>query len=150
MIPSAIEKEILIEAPVEVVWHLLTEPDRIRQWFADEAEIELRVGGKGALAFNGKDSYQLQVEAVEPPRRFAFRWVRRPGLLLRNDNSLLVEFILEPENGSTRLRVVESGFDAIDWSDEERAKYVEDHANGWQQCLGRLRDLARTKPAGRE
>ena len=150
MIPSTVEKEILIEAPVEVVWHLLTEPDQIRQWFADQAEIELRVGGKGALAFKGQDSYQLQVEAVEPPRRFAFRWVRRPGLNLRNDNSLLVEFILEPKNGSTRLRVVESGFDAIDWSDEERAKYVEDHANGWQQCLGRLRDLARTKPAGRE
>ena len=150
MIPSAIEKEILIEAPVEVVWHLLTEPDQIRQWFADKAEIELRVGSKGALAFKGQDSYQLQVEAVEPPRRFDFRWVRRPGLIFRNDNSLFVEFILEPENGSTRLRVVESGFDAIDWSDEERAKYVEDHANGWQQCLGRLRDLARTKPAGRE
>ena len=150
MIPSAIEKEILIEAPVEVVWHLLTEPDQIRQWFADKAEIELRVGSKGALAFKGQDSYQLQVEAVEPPRRFAFRWVRRPGLIFRNDNSLFVEFILEPENGSTRLRVVESGFEAIDWSDEERAKYVEDHANGWQRCLGRLRDLARTKPAGRE
>jgi uncharacterized protein YndB with AHSA1/START domain len=150
MIPSKVEKEILIEAPVEVVWHLLTEPDQIRQWFADEAEIELRVGGKGALAFKGNDSYQLQVEVVEPPRRFAFRWVRRPGLILRSDNSLLVEFILEPENGSTRLRVVESGFDAIDWSDEERAKYAEDHANGWQRCLGLLRDLARTKPAARE
>ena len=150
MIPSAVEKEILIEAPVEVVWHLLTEPDQIRQWFADKAEIELRVGGKGALAFNGHDSYQLQIEAVEPPRRFAFRWVRRPGLILRNDNSLLVEFILEPETGSTRLRVVESGFDAIDWSDEERAKYAEDHANGWQHRLGLLRDLARSKPAARE
>jgi uncharacterized protein YndB with AHSA1/START domain len=150
MIPSAIEKEILIEAPVEVVWHLLTEPDQIRQWFADEAEIELRVGGKGALAFIGHDSYQLQVEAVEPPRRFAFRWVRRPGLILRNDNSLLVEFSLEPENGSTRLRVVESGFDAIDWSDEEKAKYAEDHAKGWQHRLGLLRDLARTKSAARE
>jgi uncharacterized protein YndB with AHSA1/START domain len=150
MIPSAIEKEILIEAPVEVVWHLITEPDQIRRWFADKAEIELRVGGKGALAFKSQDSYQLQVEAVEPPRRFAFRWVRRPGLILLNDNSLLVEFILEPENGSTRLRVVESGFEAIDWSDEEKAKYAEDHTNGWQHRLGLLRDLARTRPAARE
>jgi uncharacterized protein YndB with AHSA1/START domain len=150
VIPSTVEKEILIKAPVEVVWHLLTEPDQIRQWLADEAEIELRVGGTGAVTFKGHDVYQMQVEAVEPPRRFAFRWVRRPGLILRNDNSLLVEFILEPENGSTRLRVVESGFDAIDWSDEERAKYAEDHGNGWQHRLGLLRDLARTKPAARE
>ena len=147
MIPSAIEREIHIEAPVEVVWHLITEPDQIRRWFADEAEIELRVGGKGTLAFKEHDSYQLQVESVEPPRRFAFRWVRRPGLILRNDNSLMVEFTLEPEDGGTRLRVVESGFDGIDWSDEERAKYVEDHANGWQHHLGLLRDLPRTNPA---
>ena len=93
---------------------------------------------------------QLHVEAVEPPRRFAFRWVSRPGLILCNNNSLLVEFILEPENGSTRLRVVESGFDAIDWSDEEKAKYAEEHANGWQRCLGLLRNLAKTKPAERK
>jgi uncharacterized protein YndB with AHSA1/START domain len=150
MIPSAVEKEILIEAPVEVVWHLLTEPEHIRRWFADQAEIDLRVGGQGELAFKGQGAYQLQVEAVEPPRRFAFRWVRRPGLPLRSDNSLLVEFTLEPENGSTRVRVVESGFDSIDWSDEERAKYAEDHADGWQSCLGRLRDLATTKPVERE
>jgi uncharacterized protein YndB with AHSA1/START domain len=150
MIPSAVEKEILIEAPVEVVWRLLTEPEQIRQWFADEAEIELRVGGKGALAFKEHGSYQLQVEAMEPPRRFAFRWVRRPGLVLRNDTTLLVEFTLEPANGGTRLRVIESGFDAIDWSDEEKAKYAEDHAEGWQICLGRLRDLARTTLAARE
>jgi uncharacterized protein YndB with AHSA1/START domain len=150
MSPSTIEREILIEAPVEVVWHLVTEPAQIRQWFADEAEIDLRVGGRGAVAFTGHGSYQLQVEAVEPPRRFAFRWVRRPGLVLRDDNSLLVQFILESENGGTRLRVVESGFDAIDWSDEERVKYVEDHAGGWEDCLRRLRKLASTKPVAPE
>jgi uncharacterized protein YndB with AHSA1/START domain len=142
VVPSAIEKEILIEAPLEVVWHLVTEPAQIRQWFADEAEIDLRVGGLGALTSRGKDSYQLQVEAFDPPRRFAFRWVRRPQRVVRSDNSLLVEFILQPENGKTRLRVVESGFEAIDWSDEEKSKYAEGHANGWQTVLGRLRDHA--------
>jgi uncharacterized protein YndB with AHSA1/START domain len=139
---AAIEKEIHIDAPVELVWHLLTEPDQIRQWFADETEIELRVGSKGRLAFKSGDSYELQVEAVEPHRRFAFRWVRQAGLAVQDDNSLLVEFILRPDKGGTRLKVVESGFDAIDWSDEEKAKYVEDHTNGWQRILVRLRDHA--------
>jgi uncharacterized protein YndB with AHSA1/START domain len=139
---AAIEKEIHIDAPVEVVWHLVTEPEQIRQWFTDDAEIELRVGSKGRLAFKSGDSYQLQVEAVEPPRRFAFRWVRKPGLVVSRDNSLLVEFILQPDKGGTRLKVVESGFDAIDWPDEEKARYVEDHSNGWQRILDRLRDHA--------
>lgn len=139
---AAIEKEIHIDAPVEVVWRLVTEPDQIRQWFADETEIELRVGSRGRLAFKSGDSYQLQVEAVEPPRRFAFRWVRRPGLVVQDGNSLLVEFILQPEEDGTRLKVVESGFDAIEWSDEEKGRYVEDHSNGWPRILGRLRDHA--------
>lgn len=143
---AAIEKEIYIDAPVEVVWRLVTEPDQIQQWFADETEIDLRVGAKGRLAFKGGDSYQLQVEALEPPRRFAFRWVGKPGLVVRDDNSLLVEFILQPEKGGTRLKVVESGFDGLDWSDEEKAKYAEDHSNGWPRILDRLRDHAESIP----
>lgn len=142
MIPSQISKEIIIEAPVDVVWHLVTEPEHIRRWFADQAEIDLRVGGAGHLAFRDHDAYGLQVEVLDPPRRFAFRWVRRPGSVVRADNSLLVEFTLLPEGGRTRLRVVESGFDQVDWSDEAKARYAEDHAGGWQRILGRLRDYA--------
>jgi uncharacterized protein YndB with AHSA1/START domain len=150
MVPSAVEKEILIEAPVDVVWQFVTEPEHIRHWFADHVEIDLRVGGAGHLAFTGSDAYEVQVEALDPPRRFAFRWVRRPVSVVRSDNSLLVEFTLLPENGRTRLRVVESGFDQVDWSDEAKAKYAEDHASGWQRILGRLREYAQTKGGARE
>jgi uncharacterized protein YndB with AHSA1/START domain len=150
MVPSAVEKEILIEAPVEVVWRIVTEPEHIRQWFADQTEIDLRVGGAGHLAFKGHDAYELQVEAVDPPHRFAFRWVLRPNTVVRSDNSMLVEFTLLPEDGRTRLRVVESGFDEVDWSDEAKAKYAEDHTNGWQTILSRLRDYALTQGGTRE
>ena len=142
MIPSAIEREVVIEAPPEVVWRVVTDPERIRQWFADEAEVELRVGGSGRLRFKSGDSYQLQVEALDPPRRFAFRWVQPEGSPARADNTMLVEFLLEPEAGGTRLRVVESGFDTIDWSDAAKAKYAERHSSGWRVLLERLRDYA--------
>src|SRR5215472_14404552 len=142
MIQSSVEKEIVIEAPVDVVWHLLTEPGEMRQWLAAETELDLRDGGAGAITFESGNSFQLQVEAVEPPHRFDFRWVRSPGLTLRDDNTLLVEFFLEPQKGGTRLRVVESGFDAIDWSDEEQARTAENHSDGWERCLARLRGLA--------
>ena len=142
MIPNAIEKELVIEAPLEVVWRVVTDPEQIRQWFADEAEVELRVGGSGRLRFKSGDSYQLQVEALEPPRRFAFRWVQPEGSPARADNSMLVEFLLEPEAGGTRLRVVESGFDTIDWSDAKKANYAEDHSRGWEVLFGRLSHYA--------
>ena len=142
VIPDAIEKEVVIEAPLEVVWRVVTDPAHIRQWFADEAEVELRVGGGGRLRFNSGDSYQLQIEALEPPRRFAFRWVQPEGSPVRAESSLLVEFLLEPEAGGTRLRVVESGFDTIDWSEAAKAKYADNHSRGWQVLLDRLHEYA--------
>ena len=149
MIPSTVEREILIEAPIEVVWQIVTEPDQIRHWFAERAEVDLRAGGAGELRFSSDNSYQLQVEAVEPPHRFAFRWVRRPATVLRADNSMLVEFTLQGEHGHTRLRVVESGFDQVDWSDDEMSAYAEDHRRGWEVALARLRDHAVSKsPTG--
>jgi len=145
VIPNAIEREILIDAPPDVVWSVVTEPEQIRRWFADEAEIELRVGGGGQLKFNSSgDSYQLQVEAVEPPRRFAFRWVQPAGAVVREGSSMLVEFTLHPEAGGTRLRVVESGFDSVDWSDPEKQRYADNHSRGWESLLGRLREYAPT------
>ncbi len=145
MIPNAIEREILIDAPVDVVWSVVTEPEQIRKWFADEAEIEVRVGGGGHLKFNRSgDSYQLQIEAVEPPRRFAFRWVQPAGAVVREGSALLVEFTLEPEASGTRLRVVESGFDSLDWSDAKKQRYADNHSRGWQSILARLRDYVPT------
>jgi uncharacterized protein YndB with AHSA1/START domain len=146
VIPGQIEREVLIEAPIEVVWEVITAPDHILQWFSEEAEIELRVGGSGRLAFKSGDSYQLQVEAIEPPRRFAFRWVQPQGTVVRADSSMLVEFTLHPDGDGTRLRVVESGFDTVDWSDESTAKYADDHSRGWQELLGRLSLYAPSVP----
>jgi uncharacterized protein YndB with AHSA1/START domain len=142
MIPAQIEKDVLIDAPADVVWRIITEPDQIVRWFSDEAEFDLRPGGEGRLVFRGGDSYQLQIETVEPPRRFAFRWVQPQGSVVRSENSMLVEFTLQPEGDGTRLRVVESGFDRVDWSDEEKSRYAERHTEGWERLLGRLRDLA--------
>ena len=149
MIPSQIEREILIDAPVDVVWRIITEPEQIAQWFSQEAELETRPGGRGRLRFPSGQSYQLQIESLEPPHRFAFRWVQPEGSVVRADNSLLVEFTLLPEAGATRLLVVESGFDAIDWSDPKKSKYVDEHSGGWSRALGRLAEHAlRVQEAG--
>jgi uncharacterized protein YndB with AHSA1/START domain len=79
---------------------------------------------------------------MDAPRRFAFRWVHPRDSVARAGNSLLVEFTLQPEAGKTRLHVVETGFDEIDWSDADKAKAAADHVKGWEFCLGRLREYA--------
>lgn len=143
----AIEREILIEAPADVVWRTITEPDQIRQWFADRVELDLRPGGAGTFVFEGSATSKqvtapLVVEAVEPPNRFAFRWSHPAGESPVPGNSMLVEFLLTAEGAErTRLRVVETGLDSLSWSDDEKARYADDHRHGWSVHVGRLGDL---------
>ena len=137
-----IEREILIDAPVDVVWAVVTEPEHISGWFSDEVEIDLRPGGKAVLRWHNFGAVNGRVERVEPPHFFSFRWVipREPGLELTEDNSTLVEFSLSAEGASTRLTVVESGFRALAVDDDERQEHVDAHQRGWKMELGDLVD----------
>jgi uncharacterized protein YndB with AHSA1/START domain len=161
MVPDKIEREIFIDAPVDVVWEVLTTPDEITQWFSDAAKIDLQPGGDGILTWHeqgiekaGNEGavVQLRVERVERPHFFAFRWDHPAGAEPREDNSLLVEFSLAAEGEGTRLHLVESGLRGLNRSDEERDAYRETHSQGWDIHLGKLREYVsgqRKESAGR-
>jgi uncharacterized protein YndB with AHSA1/START domain len=141
----SIEREVLIEAPVEVVWRTITEPEHITQWFADRVELDAKPGGAGTLVFDseerGTHTAHLVVESVEVPTRFAFRWGHPTGERPAPENSLLVEFSLRADGEErTLLRVVESGLEPLGWPSEEKDRYAEDHREGWTWFLGRLVD----------
>jgi uncharacterized protein YndB with AHSA1/START domain len=135
-----IEREIVIDAPVEVVWRTITEPDQITQWFADKVELEAKPGARGYMGF-GEQGGPVVVETVEPPTRFSFRWNHPAGEEPVVGNSFLVEFTLASEGAHTRLRVVESGLDARSWPDLEKQRYAGEHNHGWGDFLERLAGL---------
>ena len=143
MIPDAIEKEILIDAPVDTVYRVITEPAQISQWFADAAELDPVPGGEGRLTFedratNQRMTVRLRVEAAVPPRRFAFRWDYPDGEQPHEGNSPLVEFTLTAEGTGTRLRVAESGFAALQRPEQDKAAYIDIHDKGWDAHLASL------------
>ena len=143
MIPTVIEREVLIEAPVDVVWKVVTEPEQITRWFTDSAQIDVRPGGEGTLfwdkrASNVPTTAHILVETVDPPHTFSFRWGHPEGAEAKSGNSMLVEFTLRAEGENTRLRVVESGVAELDWPEEQKATYVEDHNGGWKIHLTSL------------
>ena len=74
----AIEREILIEAPPEVVWRTITEPDQMSQWFADRVDLVVEPGAHGYMQF-GDQGGPVVVETVDPPARFSFRWNHPSG-----------------------------------------------------------------------
>jgi uncharacterized protein YndB with AHSA1/START domain len=146
MVADQIERETVINAPVERVWALITEAEHLGRWFGDAgAEIDLRPGGAIVLRWAGHGTNRGRVVAVEPPTHFSYRWApfKDPG---GEDpvegNSTLVEFTLHPEGDATRLRVVESGFASLATSDEQRTKNFNGNTEGWGQETDELREYA--------
>jgi uncharacterized protein YndB with AHSA1/START domain len=137
-----IEREVVIEAPVEVVWRTITEPDQITKWFAERVELDLAPGGQGYMGFDEHNGGPIVVETVDPPIRFSFRWNHPTGAQPVPGNSVLVEFTLTangPER--THLRVIESGHELLAWSDAETERYAKEHNGGWAGYLDRLAGL---------
>ena len=133
-----IEREVLIEAPAEVVWRTITEPDQITQWFADRVELTIEPGAHGYVGFKEQGG-PVVVETVERPSRFSFRWNHPAGEEPVVGNSILVEFTLIPEGEErTLLRVVESGHELVPWPDAEKQRYADEHRHGWGEFLDRL------------
>ena len=142
-----IEREILIEAPVEVVWRTITEPDQISQWFADRVELVVEPGAHGYMEFgdqggpvvveDGRSADSLLVPLEPSPRGGAVA-----------GNSMLVEFTLTPEGDErTRLRVVESGHELLRLARRGEAALRRRAPGGLGRVPGPPRHAAREAPS---
>jgi uncharacterized protein YndB with AHSA1/START domain len=77
------------------------------------------------------DQIQHEVHSAAPVER-VWRLLTEPEHVRpREGNSTLVEFTLTPQDGGTRVRVVERGFRALDMSPDEQAAHARDNLPGW-------------------
>ncbi|HXA31664.1 MAG TPA: SRPBCC domain-containing protein [Acidimicrobiales bacterium] len=148
MADLVIERDVLIEASIQVVWRTITEPDQISQWFADRVELVIEPGAHGYMGF-GDQGGPVVVETVEPPTRFSFRWNHPHDEEPVVGNSMLVEFTLTPEGDEqTHLRVTESGHEVRAWPASEKERYANEHRGGWGEFLHRLGGLVAERQRG--
>ena len=141
-----IEHNIWIQAPIERVWHMVTQPQHVSAWYAfDGAEIDLQVGGRLVFTWKAHGSFRGRVERVEPPYLFAFRFVGHVAdVAPEPGNSTLVEITLTRENDGTRVHVTESGFDQLSSPDEDGIAKARISLEGWRGGLEALRSYAAT------
>jgi uncharacterized protein YndB with AHSA1/START domain len=133
MAPEKIEREVMIAAPIERVWAVVTEAEHLGSWFGDAgAEIDLRRGGAMSMTFTKHGTVRAVVERVEPPHLFAYRWARPMGAYPGEANTTRVVFTLTAEGAQTRLRVVESGFRDLAVPEQEQNEAAEGNTKGWQ------------------
>jgi uncharacterized protein YndB with AHSA1/START domain len=70
---TTIERRLDVDAPAEQVWPLLGDPDGWARWLADEADVDVRPGGRGRLVEDGTVR-QVEVDDVDVGRRVSFHW----------------------------------------------------------------------------
>jgi uncharacterized protein YndB with AHSA1/START domain len=145
---NRIEKQILLKAPRERVWHAISDSGQFGRWFGiafDGPFVEgVRVTGKmvptsvdAEVAAQQKPyegmACDFFVERLEPMRRFSFRWhpyPLEPDADASTAPMTLIVFDLEEAPGGVLLRISESGFDQIPL--EHRAKAFADNEGGWE------------------
>lgn len=131
-----IEKRKHLRAPRARVFRALTDVREFGAWFGAALEGDMVPGAhvRGKISTKGFEhlTMELWVEAVEPERRFAFRWhpyAIDPNVDYSAEPTTLVEFTLSDEAEGTLLTIVESGFDKIPAG--RRAKAFEMNSEGW-------------------
>ncbi|TDD51905.1 SRPBCC domain-containing protein [Saccharopolyspora elongata] len=147
MVSDRIEREIVIEGPAEQVWAALLEPEF---WLgeADPTGVEVGEGSRLVSEHAEYGNFPQLIEKLEPHRYLAYRWASAfPGEHPAAGNSTLVEFTLTEEGGTTRLRVVESGFAALAASEEARRGAVDDNTGGWEQVLDEVKQKVEKQQA---
>jgi uncharacterized protein YndB with AHSA1/START domain len=106
MSTRTIERDIEIEAPVDIVWRTITEPELVRTWFSDAVELDARPGAVGTLTFRANSDnprvVDITVVATERPHRFSFRWCYPRGDHATVDHSTLVTFTLTAAGDARR------------------------------------------------
>jgi uncharacterized protein YndB with AHSA1/START domain len=149
---GTIEREIHIDAAPEVVFDVVSRPEHLREWWADEAEFPAVAGGAGRIGFGdfsqGGTWVQFAVVDAVPPRLFSFRWTHEEGESAALGNSNLVVFELESAGSGTLLRMTESGFHERGWDEATVAAKYGEHATAWDFFLPRLPVYAAKVGAG--
>lgn len=140
-----VRTEILIAAPVERVWALLTTPEHVRAWYAfDGARIDLRPGGAIEHHWHEHGTFRGRIERVEPPAVLSYRYSVVPDVEPGPGRQTLVTFRLDGDTDarSTRVQVTESGIAALQLTAVERAGYLAATTAGWRGGLDGLAGLA--------
>jgi uncharacterized protein YndB with AHSA1/START domain len=133
--------ERVIPHPAEKIWRALTQAHLIEQWLMKN-DFEPRLGAR--FTFRAKPMgdwngvVDCEVTAFDPPRRLAYSWQGGSAGNPKYGSALdsVVEWILTPAHGGTRVRMEHSGFGPRNESAFEAM------SSGWPHGLERLEQVS--------
>ena len=137
-----VRKTKIIERSPKVVFSALTEPEKLAEWFQDEADLDNRVGGQIRLVtlkekhpeWNLERNYYMEGTIMDlvPNKRLSYSWKFKHT---PNFPETLVTWELEQINpNKTLVKLSHVGF-----SGKEKGNFsVESHNQGWTEALDKL------------
>lgn len=134
---AAIRRNIHINAAPRAVWRTLTTSEGWTSWYADEARMDGRKGGRVVLV--SEDDEGNPVEEVgtvltwRPTSRLEISWDSNSPAPTRGT---MLTFSIARDGGETRVALVHSGGGPLD--DEEARSQLD---TTWRQSLNALRDV---------
>jgi uncharacterized protein YndB with AHSA1/START domain len=141
---QSVRRSIDLAAPVSRVWRALTDHEEFGAWFRVAIDTPFEAGkvSRGRITVPDFEHvpWEAVVEAIEPERRFAYRWhpyAVDPERDYSAEPMTLVEFTLAPTATGTRLTVTESGFDKLPADRRDEAFRMND--GGWRAQLENIR-----------
>lgn len=143
MTDNTIELEVLLPAPAEQVWKMITTPEDVMAWYAfGGADIDPQPGGRIRFRWDEHGVYHGIVEEATQPSRFSFRYAPfEADTVPEQGNSVIVSFQLSQRNGKTLLTLSERGYHELLMSEVEKRDNFEISKGAWVNSLELLRTL---------
>ena len=145
----AIDKEVVVAAPIESVWQAWTTRAGIRTFFAPDAEIDARVGGAFHIHINPfaepgmKGADDMRYMALQRPTMLSFDWNAPPSLPeVRAQRTFVVVRLAPVDAQSTRVTLHHTGWGSGGQWDDTYAYF--DRA--WGNVLGNLKKSFESGP----
>jgi uncharacterized protein YndB with AHSA1/START domain len=137
----ALDKEVLVAAPVEAVWDTWTTKAGVESIFAPEAEVDARVGGAFHIHFDPygppgmKGAGDSRFMGLQKPKMLSFDWNAPPSLPeARGQRTFVLVRLHDVDGRATRVSIHHTGWgDGGEW---DKAYDYFDRA--WGNVLGSL------------
>lgn len=136
----SVEQGISIAAPMDLVWEALTTAEQMKEWWGDAFEIDELKPGAAVHYGSENDRKSVTVKEAAPPHKFVILWGTPEWY---SDVEVLTIFDLAKENGGTRIKVTETGFEGL--SIDLRQRRIEGTSDTYQRMLGKLKQYAEYK-----
>ena len=122
----AITSDEYFDHPPARVWHALTDPAKLRQWFMDsDFDFRPELGHRFTLDMGQFGTTRCEVLALEPERLLRISWVNPPI-------DTTVTWWLVAEGSGTRMFFEHAGFDL---ADPRQRRAYDGMSSGWRSKI---------------